>query len=67
MLWFLIGFGVIVVVLAVRELLRHPDPTAEPDARNPVPRGGDHTDWARAWDGSGGGGGSVSNGGAGAL
>ena len=51
MLWFLIGVGVLVVVLSVRDLLRRPDPTAEPDPRQPVPRGGDHTDWARAWGG----------------
>ena len=56
MLWFLIGVGVLVVVLSVRDLLRRPDPTAEPDPRQPVPRGGDHTDWARAWGGASGGG-----------
>ena len=43
-------------MVAVRDLLRQPDPTAEPDHRTRVPRGGDHTDWARAWDGLGGGG-----------
>ena len=54
MLWFLIAVGVLVVVLSVRDLLRRPDPTSEPDPRQPVPRGGDHTDWARAWDGPNG-------------
>ena len=51
LLWLLIGVGVLVVVLYVRDLLGGPDPTLEPDPRQPVPRGGDHRDWARAWDG----------------
>ena len=65
MLWFLIGVGVLVVVLSVRDLLHRPDPTAEPDPRQPVPRGGDHTDWARAWEGRNGGGPLGSNDGGG--
>ena len=56
LLWLLIGVGVLVVILSVRDLLGGPDPTLEPDPRQPVPRGGDHTDWARAWDGPTGGG-----------
>ena len=56
LLWLLIGVGVLVVILSVRDLLGGPDPTLEPEHRQPVPRGGDHTDWARAWDGPTGGG-----------
>ena len=67
MLWFLVGVGLVVVVVAVRDLIRHPDPAAEPDPRTRVPRGGDHTDWARARDGRGDGGSSGSNGGGSAL
>jgi hypothetical protein len=67
MLWFLIGAGLVIAVVAVRDVLRQPDPTAEPDPRTTVPRGGDHTDWARPWDGLGGGGNSGSNGGGSAL
>ena len=63
MLWILIGVGLVVVVVAVRDLLRRPDPTAPPHPRTRAPRGGDHTDWARAWDGLNGGGSSGSNGG----
>jgi hypothetical protein len=53
MLWFLVGIGLLVVVLAARDVLRRPDPAAPSGPLRPVPRGGDHTDWARAWDGSG--------------
>lgn len=65
MMWFLIGVALVVAVVAVRVVARRPDPTAEPDARRSVPRGGDHTDWSRPWPGLEGGGGSVSSGGSG--
>lgn len=63
MMWFLIGFGVLVAAFAIRDLLRRPDKEAKPDFRPPRSTGDTNTDWARAWDGLNGGGNSGSNGG----
>ena len=63
MLWLLVAVGLLVAGFAVRELLRHPGPTTLPGPLGPVPRGGDHTDWARAWDGLDGGGHGAGHGG----
>ncbi len=63
-MWFLIALGVVVAGLALRDLLRRPDPTAKPR-----PDHGRHTadGWrtgeTRGWDGVRGGGNSPSNGG----
>jgi len=62
-LWFLIALAVLVVGLAVRDLLRRPDPTDTPDPRPQGRAVGTQTDWARAWDGLNGGGYSGSGGG----
>ena len=63
MLWLLFALAVLVVALAVRDLLRRPDPTATPDPRPQGRAVGTQTDWARAWDGLNGGGSSGTNGG----
>jgi hypothetical protein len=62
--WFLIVLAVVVllvVAVAVRELARRPDPTAEPGYRPPGRALGTHLDYARAWDGPNGGHSSGSN------